>query len=167
MVGNHKLSITNIQYPCYHWIKLKKLCTEVRMWNVCFQKDRQHCCHHSCSCQMHTLTTTPLSSQPVCKLPLQQVPCNWHQPLILTDCFLCIWYEHHAISDKPVCIFLTLIMLCLQMCVAPSQWECNGPYRSTYYHTLGLSLLTMYSAPLTSVTLGRYNWNWSICICES
>jgi len=129
------------------------------MRNVCFQKDRWHCCNHSCSGQMHTLTSTPLISQPVRKLPLQQVPCNCHQPLILTDCFLCTLYEHHAIGGKPVCIFLTLIMLCLQMCVAPSQCECSRSYRSTYYHTLGLSLLTMCSALLTSVTLGRYNWN--------
>lgn len=127
------------------------------MQNVCFQKDRQHCCHHTCSSQIHTLTSTPLTSQPVCKLPLQQVPCNCLQPLLLTDCFLRTWYEHYAIGGKPVCIFLTLTVLCLQMCAAPSHCECNRPYRSTYYHTLGLSLLTMYSAPLKIVILGRYN----------
>ena len=167
MIGNHKLSVTNIQYLCYHRIKLKKWCTEVRTRNVCFRKDRQHCCHHTCPCQIHTLTSTPLISQPVCKLPLQQVPCNCHQPLLLTDCFLQTWCEHHAIGGKPVCIFLALIVLCPQMCVAPSQCEYNRPYRSTYYHTLDLSPLTMFSAPLTSVILDQCNWNWSTCICES
>jgi hypothetical protein len=160
-IGNQKLSVTNIQYLCYHRIELKKWRNEVRAWNVCFQKDRWHCCHHTRSSQIHTPTSTPL------KLPLQQVPCNCHQPLLLTDCFLCTWYEHRAVGGKPVCIFLTLIVPCPQMCVAPPQCECNRPYRSTYYHTLGLSPLTMYSAPLTSVILGWYNWNWSTCNCES
>jgi len=73
-IGNHKLSVTNIQYLCYRLIKLKKLCSKVRTCNVCFWKDRRHCCHHTCSCQIHTLTSTPLIRQPVCKLPLQQVP---------------------------------------------------------------------------------------------
>jgi len=154
VIGNHKLAVTNIQYLCYHQIELKKRCTEVRTQNVCFQKDRRHCCHHTCSCQIYTLTSTPLISQPVCRLPLQHLPCNCHQPLLLIDCFLCAWYEHHAIGDKPVCIVLTPIVLCLQMCVAPFQCECNRPYRSTYYHTIGLSPLSMYSAPLTSVILG-------------
>ena len=153
MIGNCKVSVTNIQYLCYHQIKLKKWCAEVGTQNVCFQNDRRHCCHHTCSCQVHILTSTPLISQPVCKLPLQQVPCNCHQPLLLTGCFLWTWYEHHAIGGKPVFIFLTLIVLCLQMCVAPSHCECNRPYRSTYYHILGLSLLAMYSAQLTSVIL--------------
>jgi hypothetical protein len=130
IIGNDKLSGTNIQYLCYHRIELKKWCIEVRTQDVCFQKDSQHCCHHTCSCQIHTQTSTPLISQPVCKLPLQQVPCNCHQPLLLTDFFLCTWYEHHAIGGKPVCIFLTLTVLCLQMCVATFQCECNRPYLS-------------------------------------
>ena len=87
VIGNHKLAVTNIQYLCYHQIELKKRCTEVRTQNVCFQKDRRHCCHHTCSCQIYTLTSTPLISQPVCRLPLQHLPCNCHQPLLLINCF--------------------------------------------------------------------------------